>query len=382
MQQYIYISLFLSLTYVFIILRYFINWKSIPVWEIPPNFSPQTKVTIIIPARNESAYIQTCIQSILDQKYPTQLFEILVIDDHSEDNTTELVRQFQAPNTHVLLLNKFISNRKELQSFKKKAIEIGVKNSKGDLIISTDADCIVPPNWLHYLVSFYEKEQYKFIAAPVNFHKEISLFEKFQSLDFIGMMGVTGAGIYGRFMNMCNGANLAYEKRAFYAVEGFNGIDKIASGDDMLLLQKMAKHFPNQVGFLKNKNATVLTNAKPDLKSFYQQRIRWASKSGNYQELQILFILALVFFFCLSIVFNLILLPFFFTKIGWVFLTQLFIKTIIDFFYLNHLTSFFQRKDLMKIFFPAQVFHILYIFVFGLLGNLVKEYSWKGRKVK
>ena len=129
----------------------------------------------------------------------------------------------------------------------------------------------------------------------------------------------------------------------------------------------MAKHFPNQVGFLKNKNATVLTNAKPDLKSFYQQRIRWASKSGNYQELQILFILALVFFFCLSIVFNLILLPFFFTKIGWVFLTQLFIKTIIDFFYLNHLTSFFQRKDLMKIFFPAQVFHILYIFVFGCL---------------
>ena len=115
MQQYIYISLFLSLTYVFIILRYFINWKSIPAWEIPPNFSPQTKVTIIIPARNESAYIQTCIQSILDQKYPTQLFEILVIDDHSEDNTTELVRQFQAPNTHVLLLNKFISNRKPLK---------------------------------------------------------------------------------------------------------------------------------------------------------------------------------------------------------------------------------------------------------------------------
>ena len=121
-------------------------------------------------------------------------------------------------------------------------------------------------------------------------------------------MGVTGAGIYGRFMNMCNGANLAYEKRAFYAVEGFNGIDKIASGDDMLLLQKMAKHFPNQVGFLKNKNATVLTNAKPDLKSFYQQRIRWASKSGNYQELQILFILALVFFFFFCIVFNLFLL--------------------------------------------------------------------------
>ncbi len=363
-------------------LRYFLNWKAIPIWEIPTHFSPQTKITILIPARNESANIQACIQSILNQKYPSQLFEILVIDDHSEDDTAALVQQFRISNVQVLPLKDFVTNRKELQSFKKKAIEIGIGKSTGDLIISTDADCIVPPNWLNYLVSFYEKGQYKFIAAPVNFHEEDSLFEKFQSLDFLGMMGVTGAGIHGRFMNMCNGANLAYEKKAFYDVDGFNGIDKIASGDDMLLLQKMAKYFPSQIGFLKNKNATVLTNAKPDLKSFAQQRIRWASKSGNYQELQILFILALVFFFCVSIVFNFFLLPFFWEKIGWVFLTQLFIKTVVDFFYLNHLATFFQRKDLMKIFFPAQVFHIIYIFVIGLLANVVKEYNWKGRRVK
>ncbi|MFK7774653.1 MAG: glycosyltransferase [Saprospiraceae bacterium] len=382
MQQYIYISLFLSLTYVLIMLRYLINWKSIPVWEIPTNFSPQTKVTILIPARNESENIQACIQSILDQKFPSYLFEIIVIDDHSEDGTAALIQQFQAPNIQVLFLKDFITNRSELQSFKKKAIEIGIKKSTGDLIVSTDADCIVPPSWLNYLVSFYEKRKDKFIAAPVNFHEENSLFEKFQSLDFLGMMGVTGAGIHGRFMNMCNGANLAYEKKAFYEVDGFNGIDKIASGDDMLLLQKMAKHFPTQIGFLKNKNATVLTNAKPDLKSFAQQRIRWASKSGNYQELQILFILALVFFFCVSIVFNFCLLPFFFTKIGWVFLAQILIKTIVDFFYLKHMATFFQRKDLMKTFFPAQVFHIIYIFVIGLLGNVIKEYNWKGRKVK
>ncbi|MFK8007501.1 MAG: glycosyltransferase [Saprospiraceae bacterium] len=382
MQQYIYISIFLSLAYVLIMLRYLINWKSIPIWEIPTTFSPRTKITILIPARNESANIQACVQSILDQKYPSHLFEIIVIDDHSEDDTATLVQQFQTPNIQVLFLKDFITERSKLQSFKKKAIEIGVENSTGDLIISTDADCIVPPSWLNYLVSFYEEGQYKFIAAPVNFHEENSLFEKFQSLDFIGMMGVTGAGIHGKFMNMCNGANLAYEKKAFYDVDGFNGIDKFASGDDMLLLQKMAQHFPTQIGFLKNKNATVLTNAKSDLKSFAQQRIRWASKSSNYQEFQILLILALVFFFCVSIVFNFFLLPFFFNKIGWILLTPLLIKTIIDFFYLNQLAVFFQRKDLMKIFFPAQIFHIIYIFVIGLLGNVVKEYNWKGRKVK
>ena len=363
-------------------LRYLLNWKSIPISEIPNDFSPQTKITILIPARNEAENIQACIQSIVDQKFPSHLFEVIVIDDHSEDETATLLLQFQEPNIRILFLKDFIKDRNELQSFKKKAIEIGIKNSTGDLIISTDADCIVPKNWLNYLVSFYEKGKYKFIAAPVNFHEEKSLFEKIQSLDFLGMMGVTGAGIHGRFMNMCNGANLAYEKKAFYEIDGFNGIDKIASGDDMLLLQKMAKRFPNQIAFLKNKNATVLTKGKPDLKSFSQQRIRWASKAGSYQEFQITFILALVFFFCVSIVLNFFLLPFFFAKIGWVFLAQFLIKTIVDFFYLNHMAGFFQRKDLMKIFFPAQVFHIFYIFVIGLLGNLVKEYNWKGRKVK
>lgn len=382
MQQYIYISLFLSLAYVLIMLRYLTNWKSIPIWEIPNDFSPQTKVTILIPARNEAENIQAGIQSILNQKYPSHLFEVIVIDDHSEDETATLILQFKASNIRVLFLKDFMKNRNELQSFKKKAISIGIENSTGDLIISTDADCIVPKNWLNYLVSFYEKGKYKFIAAPVNFHEEKSLFEKFQSLDFLGMMGVTGAGIHGRFMNMCNGANLAYEKKAFYEVNGFNGIDNIASGDDMLLLQKIAKRFPSQIAFLKNKNATVLTKGKPDLKSFSQQRIRWASKSGSYQEPQITFILALVFFFCVSIVFNFFLLLFFFAKIGWVFLTQLLIKTIVDFFFLNHMATFFQRKNLMKIFFPAQIFHIIYIFVIGLLGNLVKEYDWKGRKVK
>ena len=177
-------------------LQYLLNWKSIPVWEIPTDFSPQTKVTILIPARNESENIQACIQSILDQKFPTHLFEIIVIDDHSEDDTAALVQQFQAPNIRVLFLKDFIKNRKELQSFKKKAIEIGIENSTGDLIISTDADCIVPKNWLNYLISFYEKsadttdgEKYKFIAAPVNFHEEESLFEKFQSLDLEVNMG-------------------------------------------------------------------------------------------------------------------------------------------------------------------------------------------------
>ena len=376
------ISFSLSVAYFFIMLRYIEGWKNLPKWETPLDFQPQTKVSILIPARNESANIHRCIQSILTQKYPKSLFEIIVIDDHSTDGTAEIVEAFGASNVQVLFLKDFVKDRIKLKAFKKKAIEVAIQKSTGDLIITTDADCVAPAEWLNLLVSFYEKKQYKFIAAPVNFHKENSIFEKIQSLDFLGMMGVTGAGIHRHFMNMCNGANLAYEKKAFYEVGGFEGIDKIASGDDMLLMQKMAKHFPNKIGFLKNKNATVLTKAMPDLKSFSQQRIRWASKSGSYQEFQILVILALVFFFCVSIVVNLFLLPFFFGKIIKVLLIQLLVKTIIDYFFLKQMSVFFGRKDLMKIFLPAQVFHIFYIAIIGFLGNVVKQYEWKGRRVK
>ena len=119
------------------------------------------------------------------------------------------------------------------------AIGTAIAHASGDLIVTTDADCIVPTNWLQLFVSFYEINGLQFIAAPVNFHLEKSLFERFQSLDFLGMMGVTGASIQLGWMNMCNGANLAYSKRAFERVEGFAGIDHLASGDDILLMQKI-----------------------------------------------------------------------------------------------------------------------------------------------
>ena len=382
LQYYIYISFFLTIAYVFIILRYIEGWKALSDWQIPTNFQPQTKVTVLIPARNESGNIQKCVQSVFNQKLPKTLFEIIVIDDHSTDDTIAKIHQLQLPNIKVLQLQDFITHRNETQSYKKKALEIGIQQSTGDLIVTTDADCIAPTNWLSLIVSFYEKKQHKFIAAPVNFYDENTLLEKFQSLDFVGMMCVTGAGIRRQFMNMCNGANLAYEKAAFYEVNGFEGINHIASGDDILLMQKMAKRYPNQVGFLKNKNATIITKAMPNLSSFINQRVRWASKSGSYTEFQIIAILALVFFFCVSIVFNFFLLPFFWTIIGWVLLFQIIIKSIIDFFFLNMMCNFFERKDLMKTFLSSQVLHILYIAVIGFLGNVKKEYQWKGRKVK
>ncbi len=380
---YFFSALVLTSYYTGLMWKYHRYWKALPPWSVPDSFIPQTKVSILVPARNEAANIEACIQSIFAQKYPRHLFELIIIDDHSTDATPRLVRIMKKkyPQLSLICLADLQVDQDHI-AFKKWALEQGIAKAKGDLIVGTDADCMVSENWLNLLVSFYESKKYAFIAAPVNFFQEQNQLEYFQSLDFIGMMGITGAGIHGKFQHMCNGANLAYERSAFEAVGGFKGIDGRASGDDMLLLQKMAKQFPERIGFLKNPAATVHTKAMPDWRSFLNQRIRWASKSYDYPEWQVTFRLAMVFLFCCFILFSPLLIPF----LGWyaaiIFVGMLLVKGIVDYFFLGAMSRFFGRSALMKKYWSAVPLHLIYIVSVGILANITKTYEWKGRKVR
>lgn len=369
------------LSYVFIMAQYMIGWKHLANWEVPPHFTPNTFITVLIPARNEAENIASCLNSIFQQHYPKSLFEVIVLDDYSTDSTAAIVQSFHYPNLKLLSLSNFLQEN-ETQSYKKKAIEIGIANAKGKLIVTTDADCIVPENWLPLIASFYEIKKFKFIAAPVNFYNEKNTLERFQSLDFMGMMGIAGGGIQRRFMRMCNGANLAYEKQVFYEVNGFEGINHLASGDDMLLMQKVAAKYPESIGYLKNSAATVLTLAKPDWQSFLNQRIRWSTKSSSYREQLVTLILALVFFFCVNLILGLLLLPFLGWKGIYLLLSGLILKAIMDFIFLRQMSYFFNRTDLLRSFIPSFFLHIFYIAVVGFLAATVKKYEWKGRKVQ
>lgn len=378
---YVLFSVLLTIIYVGIISNYYRGWKAVEPWTVPKAFRAQTRVSVIIPARNEAANILLCLKSILTQCFPPELLQIIVIDDHSTDATPQLVSTLEDRRISLLKLADFptfIQN----QSFKKQAISLGIQHATGELIITTDADCVTPPDWLNFMVSFYEKRNPAFIAAPVNFYQERNVLERFQSLDFMGMMAVTGAGIQQEWMNMCNGANLAYPRAVFHAVDGFAGIDHLASGDDMLLMQKIARKFPRRIGFIKNKAATVLTRAKPTLRSFLQQRIRWASKSTAYPEWKVTLVLALVFFFCSNILFSFLLTFLWAADLGWLFAVQLLAKAVVDYFFLRNMSTFFERPDLLRAFIPAFFLHTVYIIVVGALGNIVKKYEWKGRRVR
>ena len=382
------ISIFLLIPYAALIFFYRKNWVSLKNY-IPNKLFTEKElpfVSIIIAARNEEKNIGNCIQSLINQTYPQNKFEIIVTDDHSTDDTVSIINSFQKENIHVINLADFIAD-KILNSYKKKSIETALKFAKGQLIVTTDADCIAPGKWLETLVAFYKEKQPVFIALPVAFATPLPstpFFKKlliiFQSLDFMSLQGITGASVYKKFHSMCNGANLAYEKKVFYEVNGFNGIDELASGDDMLLMHKIQQVYPDKIMFLKSADVIIQTEAAANLKDFMNQRIRWASKADKYTDKKISAVLLLVYLLN-AWIFILGISSFFLIKAFYLFLISIIIKTIAELIFLYPVAKFFSRQKLLWWVIPAQPFHILYTLIAGWLGAF-GSYQWKGRKVK
>ena len=381
------ITILLFLIYACLIIYYRQSWLQIPIgngqWAVGNELS--TLVSVIIPARNEAENIGACLNSIVNQTYPQLLFEVIVVDDFSTDRTAEIVNSFAGKNVSLVSLKDFA--KEELNSYKKKAIEIAISKAKGELVVTTDADCIVQKKWLETIASFYEKHNPVFIAAPVAYFPSpsgeglgVRFLKIFQSLDFMTLQGITGASVYKKFHSMCNGANLAYEKKVFLEVDGFTGIDTIASGDDMLLMHKIFNLYPDKVLFLKSRDAIVQTRPANSLQEFVNQRIRWASKADKYTDKKITGVLLLVYLFNVWILL-LVILSFFYPYIfGW-FIGVMIAKTIIELFFLYPVSKFFNKEKLLWWFPLAQPFHILYTIIAGWLGKF-GSYKWKERKVK
>lgn len=368
------ISLILLIYYALVVVVFYIGWKKLAYFN-PKNNTAQVKFSIIISARNEEQNIQRTIECILNQKYPKDGFELIIIDDNSEDKTAEIVTSYSKQGVMLIPL----VNETGLNSYKKRALEMGIQRAKGDFIITTDADCWMGQNWLSSIASFITEKQVRFISSPVCYGEERNLLEKLQTIDFLALIGGGAASIGYQKPSTCNGANLTYSKDLFFEVKGFKGIDKLASGDDELLLQKIAQQYPNTIGFLKNKDAIVYTSAKPTLKEFIEQRKRWASKSTHYRNKTMSFLIFSIWIFNLSIIINCLLSPFFNTCLI-LFATQLLIKMLVEFICLSDILRFMQRRDLSK-FIPLFSFVHAWYVVFIILAGKSGKYEWKNRMV-
>ena len=365
----------LTLWYVGVVLYLRKGWIALP-GHTSSGHPPAVRVSVIIAARNEEDKLDGTIRDILSQNFPKDLLEIIVVDDHSTDRTSQIISSYAEAGVILIKLNE----DKPLNSYKKKAISEAIKLATGELVVTTDADCRMGPLWLRTITDYYQKGNLKMISSPVAFFEEKNSFEEMQTLEFLYLIGLGAATIGHKMPSTCNGANLAYRRDVFYKVKGFQGIDDLASGDDELLLHKVASLYPEGIGFCKSRDAMVYTHAKPDLGAFLQQRRRWASKSTKYKNKGIVALGVSIWLFNLLILVNTVLGffdPFFFLVAG----LSLLFKCIAELTFLIPMCRFAQRQDLLWYQPFLTVAHIFYFVYIGIAGNSGK-YNWKDRMVR
>ncbi len=271
------------LLYILMLFYFSIGYRRLSIFQGCKN-SQESQFSILIPFRNESEHLPALLQSLAHLNYPKNNFEIWLIDDDSSDDSVARIRTFISENTglHIHLIN----NKRKTGSAKKDAILSAIELSNFDWIITTDADCLLPENWLHLFDQAIKKHKPVMLAAPVMYSKiEQTLLDQTQFFEFLSLQIITmGAFGLGKPF-MCNGANLCYKKSVFSSLNGFEGNENFAGGDDLFLLEKMTEHFPDRVHFIKDDDCLVQTPTENSWSSFFSQRIRWAAKSGGYRQI-------------------------------------------------------------------------------------------------
>lgn len=371
---------FLTFIYLILCFVFLVYWRNQKEFNLDPSFVPTTKVSVIVPVRNEEDSIQRCTESILKQNYPTHLFELIVVDDQSDDNTPQILENIKDQRLRVMRLGVY--KRTTITGSKKKAIAYGISHASGDLMITTDADCIHGENWIQTIVACYQKFKPKLIVAPVLIQKEKTLLNLFQDADFINSFMVHLAGIRSGLFYLGSGANLAYEKSVFLETDPYDNNQHIASGDDLFLIQKVKEKYSCKIYPLKAIEATVQTIGATSVRGFFSQRLRWAGKLKNSSSFNMLLVSSFIWLFRIGLLtFTLITLVleeyiYFYSGLG-----LLFIHFLLDLILIHQSSSFFKRGYILKWILPIEVMYTMYFFVLGLLSWLPIKLEWKDRKI-
>jgi cellulose synthase/poly-beta-1,6-N-acetylglucosamine synthase-like glycosyltransferase len=372
-----YIAFSILIIYLLLIIAFIVGFDKIAVFK-NNNSSPKNTFSVVIPFRNEAPQLPRLLNSLYAIDYPKELFEILLVNDDSQDAFRPIIDEFQNQYPEIKL--SLIEASPNSVSPKKNAINTAIEHSNFDWIITTDADCKLPVSWLLLFNQFIEEKHALFISAPVKFKEERSLLFHFQNLHFISLIGSTIGGFGLKKPFMCNGANLCYHKDTFIKLNGFEGNTAIASGDDIFLLEKMNRKYPDKIGYLKSIEAMVETSAVPSWTQFMNQQIRWVSKSASYKNrfATIVGITVVSINLMLAIIGVLtIIFPHFLSY----FLSLLALKSIADLVLIFKTSYFLKIKNPLKYFLGICLLYPFFIVFIGGL-SLYKSYIWKGRIFK
>ena len=363
MQIVILIILFL---YALLIIRYTLGWYKVQAIT-NKDFTP--KVSIVIAMRNEENEVERLLQNLQSQIYPTDKLELILVNDHSTDNTLNILNSSQLDNLQVV-------NMPKEEFGKKNAIKNAIELASGDIILASDADCSFNPKWVQTMVNYFTDENIKLVSGPVAYHKQKGIFLSLQALEFSSLIG-SGAGAIGvNNAIFCNGANMAYRKEIFLEVNEFS-IDTAVSGDDVFLLHSVKAKYPNSIAFAKEQSAIVITDAVQTVSGFINQRKRWTAKSSGYKDNASIYTSFLVLFTNLAFVF-LFAIPFWNIEYFNLFILFYGVKFLVDLILLFPILKFFNRTDLVKWILPFEIFYSFYIVLIVVL-SFTKSFEWKGR---
>lgn len=378
----IWFLIFIFSCYAILIISLSIGFRKVKPFSSEKTIS-KTTFSVVIPLRNEAEKLPFLLKSIEELNYPKGLFEIIFVDDASEDNSVAIIKQVldtisrksEITRTDIVV----IKNKRTSNSPKKDAITSAISIAKNNWIVTTDADCLLPKNWLQTLDNFIQENNTKMIVAPVNYTIKNSFLHRFQLLDFMSMQGTTIGGFGINFPFMCNGANLTYKKEDFIKLNGFEGNNNIASGDDVFLLEKFIKSDVNSVRFLKSKDAVVNTFPVNSWNDLVNQRVRWASKTGNFKSIKVKLIGLLILLINVSILFS-----FFGCLIKQssytLFLILFASKSLIDLFlFLPTIKFFEQEKSFWKSYLLSSFLYPFFS-VWVIFKSVFFKYNWKGRR--
>ncbi len=352
----------------------YLSWIRIPFFNMT-NKTSGISVSIVIAARNEENNIIACLNQIHKQDYPLSMFELIVVDDQSSDGTFSLVTKFA--EEHPKLNLRLIKMSDHTLGSKKDALSIGISQSKFKTILVTDADCLPALTWLSTMVQCYQSKDARFLAGPVILAAAPGFFGKIQSLEFMGLVGIAAAGISKSVPIMCNGANMMFSKSVFTEVGGFDSTQKLVSGDDTQLLLKVAQKYPDKIFFNKSRNAIVSAAVQNGLSDFIEQRKRWAGKIPFALTSFTIGIAAIAWLAHVFLLFSLVL-AFYNQELNPYFVLSSALLVGCEFILLNSMATFFQRRDVLWLFLPVQIFYWIYIVLIGAIAPL-GTFKWKDR---
>lgn len=364
------ITVLLFLPYALLIVFFAAGWRRTP----PPSLTANHEfVSVIVAMRNEAHNIAALLDHLAAQQYPEERFEVIIADDYSQDHSPSIVKAFACAHPHFRL----ISNNN--QPGKKAALQMALRQARGSIVITTDADCTMQPGWMAAMTAPFVDKQVQMVIGPVHMvSPQNSLFGSIQSTEFMSLTGTTGGAAYWGHPVMCNGANLAYRRdTALLAQKEMQG-KALASGDDVFLLHAFKKICPKGIVFCKNTQALVCTSAAPTLVAFIHQRMRWASKATAYKDFFTLttglWVATFNLWFAVAVVWALVVNQASLFPLLWVWGIRFFVDGCL----LWEVADFLKKKNLLVLY-PFLL--ILYPFYSSitLLLSLVLPNSWKNR---